>query len=352
MTIRLEPGQLAELGLSTRSLGELERIAWPEEHVGLGRGKVATHASIAALVLSGYANQAFAEVGSDVATRLGIRIRQLRTDPQVVMLSAPSDSRPTIRTTQAVESAVARDRDDPDTLLVDLRESGPSALLMDDGRGLLLRPVPEGLEIGEILHQPVGLEPLPSLDAPLQEWCADCRDSWLVELIHARTAHLDPWSEGVAAGLYARLLEPGPGTPTRASEVDEDVLRPRVWARSLDQAQSDGLEHLGLAECDRLLAGADDLGRRAACDDPAWVQELLDLCAARDDLEGVRLLLRARRSGERLDSSLGPLDEAGHELMATLPVRVGVADERLRRVWLADPDVWWVRPYAWSRGHD
>ena len=74
------------------------------------------------------------------------------------------------------------------------------------------------------------------------------------------------------------------------------------------------------------------------------------LCWDRDDVDGIRVLLREAGAGEALTSALRALDETGRAVRFSWPSDVDVHDERLQRISEADPGAWWGstrRQVAW-----
>jgi hypothetical protein len=149
--------------------------------------------------------------------------------------------------------------------------------------------------------------------------------------------------------MYARLLEVG---PARAREVveralagrpDPEVARARVWARSLTQEQISALEELAVAEIDWLHTLLQRIEAEPGPAKDGWRDTALVLCHARDDVEGVRLLLREAGAGKRLETALAALDEPARALVESLAATEPLDDERLRRVAAADHSAWWGR---------
>ncbi|MGH7860331.1 MAG: hypothetical protein ACREQY_23625, partial [Candidatus Binatia bacterium] len=159
----------------------------------------------------------------------------------------------------------------------------------------------------------------------------------------------DSWHRLVAAGLYARLIEPS--SPEESRKLIDDhiagrpnplLVRPIAWVRSLSPTQLDDIEELALAEVDRLHGLVESLAESIDCEDPAWRGKVLELCHLRDDLEGTHSLLGEARRGDRLALALDGLDRDGDLFTASIPREIRFEDERLRRVRLGDPLAWWA----------
>ncbi len=173
------------------------------------------------------------------------------------------------------------------------------------------------------------------------------RDGWL-QAQAARTLETrGSWSVCVAAGQHGRLADPAAFGDPRA--IVEAQLRgdapgwlsaPRRWVRSLEPEQVSTMSRLALAEVDRLSELADHL-ERADPEADEWLEDWRRLCYARDDLEGVRVLLAERGVSADVDAHVATLDRAGRSLRVAAPLARLGRDERLRRASLADPDAWW-----------
>ncbi len=142
--------------------------------------------------------------------------------------------------------------------------------------------------------------------------------------------HRSRWDETLAAGRLARAVEPG------ASQAA--TIAARRWTRSLTADQRTLIERFALVRAReieaQLIRIQDGLDQPA---DFAWQ----GLCWDRDDVEGVRVLLREAGAGEILALALRGIDDTGRAVRFSWPPDVDVHDERLQRVSEADPGAWW-----------
>jgi hypothetical protein len=171
----------------------------------------------------------------------------------------------------------------------------------------------------------------PSIISPVGDWCVQCADEWLQAAVEQRLSGGGRWSQLAATGLYARLLQRGEGHDAR----------PFAWALALDESQRRYAEQLAAAAVTILHTALRDLSDTYAPTNITWLDALRDVCWRRDDLEGVRVLLRASGPSDDLDDDLRDLDEAGTTFMRSLPVMPQLDDQRLRRVAERHPAVWW-----------
>ena len=141
------------------------------------------------------------------------------------------------------------------------------------------------------------------------------------------------WAETLAAGRIARAIEPG---ATQAA-----TIAMRRWPRTLTADQRALIERFAIVQVRGIAARLDRLqthfGPADASLDLAWQA----LCWDRDDVEGIRVLLREARAGEALTSALRAVDEAGRAVRFSWPSDIDVHDERLQRISEADPGAWW-----------
>ena len=234
---------------------------------------------------------------------------------------------------------------EPNVAWVDASRSGP--FLVETGSGRLLCFVERGQLNLVAVSAPVALAPLAKIAEPADGWMRSSRDGWVAEQA-ARTLETGgAWSVCVAAGQHARLADAAAyGDPKDTVEAQLRgespgwLAAPRRWARSLAEVQVSTMSRLALAEVDRLGEVADDL-ERSDPETDAWREDWRRLCHARDDLEGVRVLLAERGASNDLDAHVAALDRAGRSLRMAAPLARLGRDERLRRARLADPDAWW-----------
>ena len=184
--------------------------------------------------------------------------------------------------------------------------------------------------------------------APLETWRPLVADAdWA--LLAAPPSGTQPprWKDVVIAGRLARLVRPADaGSALRAllagDRTTDGSTLARTWLRTLTPLQRAAIERFAVVQARPL---ADNLGhaheRLEPYDEPpfrGW-----HLFHLRDDLEGVRVLLREADAdaGAVLAAVLDDIDAVGRALRFSWPPNMDTHDERLQRVAEADPAAWW-----------
>jgi len=355
MESRLSDQELHALGLNRAQLGEGDILDWPEDVIAHGAALRPALAVLAVLVASQFANHHFLQTTLGVVEGLAARLEQLEEEPRILKLVGPPGATLTVQTPRETTTTESfrPDPNDPATVYMDLRATNAVRVTFPGGNGLVVEIQSDGIVINGVFS----VEPLAGIDSEVAHWCGERQEDWLQQEIQHRLARQDPWQHAVAIGLFARFggaVQPAREIVTGMLEhrVDPDLARPRQWARGLNPAQIRTLELLARAEIDRLHAAIDELWELMACDEPAWQQELLDLCRGRDDVEGIRLLLVEAKVAERIADDIGILDQAGERFMQSLPVVVAGSDARLARARSLGPGDWWAAPVVESDGSD
>ena len=193
---------------------------------------------------------------------------------------------------------------------------------------------------------------------PLDRWCEPLGDRWLQNEVQIRLAVAnDPWGVASAAGLVATLadmpaLRPGPSA-TAALDARRPLLDAdrhlREWARQWSDAERATVNDLAFVGIEQLDARVSALAAHIdASGQPsdAWRSELVDICHLRDDLDGM-VVLSGWAGGDRaIADAVASIDHRVEPFMRLLCLDAPVDDERLRRVWLGQPDAWWGWPAA------
>jgi len=140
------------------------------------------------------------------------------------------------------------------------------------------------------------------------------------------------WHATLAAGRVARGFEP------EASEAD--AIPARRWLRSVTADQRTLIERFAIVRTRDIAA------QLARIQEGEGVDQSLDFawqgtCWDRDDVEGIRVLLREAQAGQALSAALRAVDELGRAVRFSWPSEVDVHDDRLQRVSEADPGAWW-----------
>ena len=315
---------LAQAGLDAGAVGAAERLLLPEPQVDEAR-TARTGAGFAA----GGLDAGLLHVRSDGLSAAGIEAR-FDEDARTLVLSAREDLAFGLADRQVgTRFHVPADRASAFGLW---SAAGPLAIGSIDARAIELRvvhawPSPSGLNDSgvqidsgvEMRGNHSGVEPRPN-------------DSG-VGLHSGVVRQRSRWAETLAAGRIARAIEPG---ATQAA-----TIAMRRWPRTLTADQRALIERFAIVQVRGIAARLDRLqthfGPADASLDLAWQA----LCWDRDDVEGIRVLLREARAGEALTSALRALDETGRAVRFSWPSDVDVHDERLQRISEADPGAWW-----------
>ena len=177
---------------------------------------------------------------------------------------------------------------------------------------------------------------------------------WLGCEISDRLASGHPWQQAVARGMAARLTPRG-NNPIElmgrllAGEPLPEFDKERAWARSLSAERLVEIEGWALAEAKSAVADFEYLFDNSAPEDARWCSDVLDVMHRRDNVEGVKLLLREAGAGQALQAVLEDLDGLCTNWMGALQKWPGGwRDERTRRSFAINPTVWWVQPAAWE----
>jgi hypothetical protein len=193
--------------------------------------------------------------------------------------------------------------------------------------------------------------PLAPLDAPLADWASRVDDAWSAAQLRCLAAIGSRWSCVIGAGLLGRLFESSSSdeavrSAKRVVRMDpvEPPVWPRLWARSLTEAQCKTVADLGLAEVDILHQVLDDV-LHADSEPTEWRSIWTDFCHRRDDLAcAVFVLHEARAESARLGDALRDFDSRGKSSLFSVPPNVVQDDERLRRIRATEPLAWWGSP--------
>lgn len=329
---------LEALGLRGYELGETETIAWPEAAVGQARGVSPRELAGAAL-----ASLRVVPIGASLLAAVGVYGFAAADSSGVLKLVGRGPV--VIHVGGSAGGSTFRSEAEPNVAWVDASRSG--RFLVETSSGRLMCVVDRGQLHLQAVTAPLAIAPLAVIEEPADGWMRSSRDGWL-EREAVRTLEAGgTWSVCVAAGQHARLADAAafgdPGEIVEAQlkgDAPSWLSGPRRWVRSLAADQVRTMARLALAEVDRLNELADAL-ERGDPEADEWREDWRRLCHARDDLEGVRVLLAERGASSDLEAHVRPLDRAGESLRAAAPLARLGRDERLRRALLSDPDAWW-----------
>jgi hypothetical protein len=156
------------------------------------------------------------------------------------------------------------------------------------------------------------------------------------------------WDWCVDVGRKERLKE------VSVKEANEQIARllngePELNVVSLPNNTSedvDNLEHIEDIAVASALCISDDissLNLDIDINDKAWRTRLIRVLHARDDLEGVAVLLRRASCSERIDSAIIVLDRVGRQFIRSIPKIFVLDDERLQLAVAVNPEGWWTQ---------
>lgn len=316
--------ELQALGIAGSMLGPVEHLTLPASgpHAALQAGPVA-----GAMLLPAY---------SPVMDALGLRIE---VDPGAATLRVISRGGAAFQVRPGLHGVQPQVADGAGISRVALQQTGRFLIESAGGTPLVLG----WRDAGALLLCPVYAWPAP----PVEEWNVKTQDTWMHEQMKIATGS-DTWTRTSLAGQLARLCEPEQRDVAalirsgRLQDLVSDVeLAPRRWARALDQRSTMALEQQAVRRAEALSDDLTDLFDTLSADMTEASESWQRLCHRRDDIEGVRVLLREAGAGGALEEVLAEADRSGRAVRINLDGTVSAADERLRRVALGDPSAWW-----------
>lgn len=240
-----------------------------------------------------------------------------------------------------------RDVEDPATVYLQLETDQTVKVDSKDGQGLVVMRTIEGFVVADLHPPALQVEGFAEVRAPLEDWARTTGDDWLRRELVTRAMIDDSWEHAVGAGLHARFSRDETVDPAErasrllAGRLDSELLHARRWARGWTEFQKTTIEDLAIAAVDRLARRFDELSSEHFPRESWWQEDLLAACIERDDLEGIRVLLRETGAGVSLEVALGVVDVRGSAIVAGLPIVLRISDERLARSVLA-PGAWWA----------
>ena len=307
---------LARHGLDAGAMGPTEVLRLPQPAVDEAR--TARPASARAEAL---------HVRSDALAAAGITAR-FDDETATLLLSAPEDL--AFRVIALPTAAAA-----PLATHATLPASAPASFVLAGSTGpLAVASVdPRSLQFS-VVHG----WPAPPIDA----WIAGIDRSDRGVLEAGGTGPRPPesrWTATQLTGRIARLM--------RARGSEAAAIEARRWLRGIDAGQRALVERFAVV-CARTLAARLARLQTALQPDDASLEETWAwACWERDDLEGLRVLLREAGAGAALAAALQAPDATGRAVRFSWPTGIDVHDERLQRVSEGDPGAWWGS----TRGH-
>lgn len=190
----------------------------------------------------------------------------------------------------------------------------------------------EPLAFGSISPSGLRLQGLHAWPAPpLGAWRDDIGEAeWR---ILAEDAAATRWQDTLVAGRIARLLQPLDAA---------SLIAARTWSRTLSPGQRGLVERYATVAARQLTIRLERLQSTIVPDQPGLADRWRTLCHDRDDLEGIRVLLREAKTGAAVAAALRDADAVGRALHFSWPSNADVHDERLQRVAEGDPGAWWA----------
>ncbi len=192
----------------------------------------------------------------------------------------------------------------------------------------------------------------------LPGWFDGVRDHWMLgQLTDASSER--PWTALAFIGRFARLAELHSTAAERRQalqrmlqgQCDPRHEGPRRWARDWSEGTRRAVRRWMRSQIDELVVELQVLEQCVDESDPAWRRAMLAALLARDDLEGMALLMVQGCDEPELLDALQQLDERGESFADQLAGRVTFEQEQLRRalaIELHQP--WWTRFHR-TRAH-
>jgi hypothetical protein len=240
---------------------------------------------------------------------------------------------------------------DPTRILVDTELlQHPVVIPAEGGRNrLVLSPGPKAeLEVLVCVPRPASKIPPPPPPPPLNSWLEKLNDPWLKKTIETQRAAGGQLAELVATGcLYRHRLRSSDEVKARVTSLlaGKNSDRELDWAQTISGPAARAFEEGALAWAERLHEEFATAREAPDPEDESWSWWLRRVLHEREELEGVRALLRAAKSTQRLNRALKLIDDEAYVWIRALPVpEVFSEDEMLQRVALLDHTAWWAHP--------
>jgi hypothetical protein len=197
-------------------------------------------------------------------------------------------------------------------------------------------------------------------------WSVETGDIWLQKEVMARLERDSDWQKTVAVALFQRHSADRMAGSTaekviislQQGEVPGTWKQAEDWVRSRNPRSFNWLGHLALAEIARLEEQTMELSDAVDLNNDDWMDEFIECCHRRDDLEAVRNLLNSALIDltskmpelaelvSRMDKGLTALDSRGNTLADNVPAGSTARDFRLARLAVTDWFSWWIRTAA------
>ena len=210
------------------------------------------------------------------------------------------------------------------------------AIELSDGRKILLQGGPT-LRLLEARSPRIdGLVDLPPFQVDV---AALAGDPWLREKLARHLELKDAWHTAVAAALYATC-----GPPNRTGGIVPHAVNSPAhrWIEQLNLQQRSAVQVSAAARVDRLWLTMNRLENEFLPADERWRAVFVEWCLEREDLEGVRQLMKWGQFAGHLLEAIAVFDRAAFVFARSVPVEVPTGEEQLRRAAVLRPGAWWV----------
>ncbi len=333
-----------------------EIVPWPDAPVGEGLSRSDVAAISLALVFStspAAEEFQFRELSTAGLRELGVVLEYLVQDPRihrVVPLQGDVD---------AVESESNKPEDaDIFSGVAGVDTKHGWALVRVPAGTIRLGASPEGVDVCVELADKSAIGPLRLSRPALEAWCAPLGDAWLAGAVADRTRATDePWELVCAAGMVATLAELSNTVRARSAAealatrkvLLDAVEDARAWARRWSDEEFETVRDLALVTVEQLDFRLRDLAETVnpeRSQSSIWIADFIRFCHIRDDLSSVLALTARNREDRLVVEAVTSLDRRAEPFVQLLDLDHPVDDERLRRVWLGQPDAWWGWPAA------
>lgn len=344
----ISPDELSQLGLSSVAVGDSDPLPSPTPTVSQGLS-AAVDVSFTAVTRGGI-DIDFMGVDVPAARSVGLELARAELNPSILKVTSHG---PSFRV--AGRNPIAIWEEDETTALFDLdRLVEPFGAIFGDDTGIVLRPFAGDFYVIPVFGHPVEVTPQPAVTSDVERWLEDQDDAWLVGQCRGHLSLGGAYHHLVAVGMLARFKRPedvvGAVGRILRGQYDPIADRERAWARLLGPKQVAATETVAISEVILLEQHLEQLLENVDSADPFWQRAVLEALHRRDDLEGVRVLLRAAQADNALETALSSLDAFGLRfIVAVPPVRDVEQSVRLRNVASINPEAWWVRPLIRSR---
>lgn len=247
---------------------------------------------------------------------------------------------------QILDTSLETVRTGPGELYVDVRANGRLVVRCPSGQRLIIG--------GDTQRWGCALESVnvgATASAPIALWVRVAADPFFERELGNDIGNTSTDAVARAAGLLRRYAADWSRenrdrelAEFRAGRLPARLQAIEDWARTLPPAQQRWLESAAAVTVKRLSDTMNSMADDPYPDAGDWITRCEQLCVGRDDLENILWVLRTASGSvpETLSATVAALDRSGESFVNELPVSVAFERERLRRLALVDPHVWWA----------